>query len=247
MNRNFLDQFSKLQFIFLKRDISGQNGIKLKKDIELPIIENEELNLKNIVEAILFLYGIHDNYLNKEYYRNIILEVDNQKSGVKFLPISYLNIYDKKALIMALGLINLNLDDETTYLTIIESSNRLYFETKESYYLDIFNEYLCKAKEKYDIWQIDYQMAIFEFNSKNYENAIELFSIALKKCDVEEFKEEIIRLIELSNVKIDYQRAIDLFNKNRYNEALVIFESLKEDMKEDEELENYINLSTEKL
>ncbi len=221
-----IPEISKISFVTLKRDIKGKGNIQLNKNISLPLIMDADVNIRNIIEGILYYFALVKDIDDREYYIDIIKNIDKEIGGVKLIPVGYSKNDTKKAMILALGLINANYYDVNSFIVAGEMANVLNKELDDENYINIATDIFRTGLELYDNWIFYYHLGYLYYNQEEYIKSVEYFEFALSKSPNEDYIEELHSLISMSNAKTDYNKAYNLYEKGQYIDASILFEGL---------------------
>ncbi len=224
-----IPEISKLSFVTLKKDIVGKGDLVLDKNIQLPLIEDATVDLKNILEGILYYFALVKDIDNRAYYLNILKKTNDEVGGVKLIPAGYYKYDTKKAMILALGLINADFYDINSFIIAGEMANVLNKELDDDHYIDIAADLFKKGLELYDNWIFSYHLGYIYYNQEEYHAALGFFEAALKSSPKSDYIEEINNLISMCNARTDYNKAFTLYEKGQYLDASIILEALAKD------------------
>ncbi len=222
-------EVAKLSFITLKKNIVGKGTLVLDKDIQLPLIEDSEVNLKNILEGILYYFALVQDIDNREYYLNILKSTNEEVGGVKLIPAGYYKYDTKKTMILAMGLINADFYDINSFIVAGEMANVLAKELGDDNYTEIAVDIFKRGLSLYDNWIFYYHLGYIYYNQEEYNEALRLFENALKSSPNSDYVEEINSLISMCNARSDYNKAFNLFERGQYLDASILLESLTKD------------------
>ncbi|NLY37318.1 MAG: tetratricopeptide repeat protein [Tissierellia bacterium] len=231
-----------LSFLELRRELK-LGDIILPKGLNLPLyttvlekkIKRGELDFgtEEILEGILSLYGADKDFKDKDIYRPF----------VKTLQPLLGYLYERrdnplKSLIMALGLIHLDLEEEGLFLFAAERCNDLI---KEGYdYSDLALELLDKEKPS---WPVGYHRGYLYYNKERYEEALRSWRGILDEELPTEIRDEVFSMMVLAEKKKEYLLGRELLFKERYEEARQVFKSLLIDFPHWYDLHFYYGLS----
>ncbi len=226
---HLIPEVAKLSFITLKKDIVGKGSLILDKNIQLPLIGDAEVNLKNILEGILYYFALVQDIDNREYYLNILKSTNEEVGGVKLIPAGYYKYDTKKAMILALGLINADFYDINSFVVAGEMANILEKELGDESYTEIAVDIFKRGLSLYDNWIFYYHLGYIYYNQEEYNEALRLFENALKSSPNSDYVEEINSLISMCNARSDYNKAFNLFERGQYLDASILLEALTKD------------------
>lgn len=231
-----------LSFLQLRKDLQvgdillpqGLNIPLYTKDLEEKIKKGDlDFGTREILEGILSLYGADKDFKDRDIYRPFVKKLQ------PLVPYLY-EIRDntQKALIMALGLIHLELEEEGLYLFAAERCNDLIKEGFD--YSDLALELLQKEKPS---WPVGYHQGYLYYNKEDYQEALDAWRGILDEDLPLEIRDEVFSIMVLAEKKKEYLVARELLFKERYEEAMQVFKSLLIDFPHWYELHFYYGLS----
>lgn len=231
-----------LSFIQLRRGITA-GGVALPKGLHLPLYTKRleekvkqgdlDFETREILEGVLSLYGADKDFRDKEIFIPLVQCLQ------PLLPFLYEYREEPlKALVMALGLIHLGLEEKGVYLFAAERCNDLIKEGFD--YSDLALELLSKESPS---WAVSYHRGFLYYNKECYEEALEAWNSLLDEDFSVELRDEVYTMIALAEKKKEYLKGRELLFKERYEEARQIFKSLLIDFPHWYELHFYYGLS----
>ncbi|HZK10543.1 MAG TPA: tetratricopeptide repeat protein [Clostridia bacterium] len=239
MFKNVLEDLSFLQ---LRRDLRF-GDLFLPKGLHLPLYTKQleekikegemDFGTEEILEGILSLYGADKDFKDKELYQPFIKKLQ------PLLPYLYeKRTNPKKALLMALGLIHLDLEEKGLYLFAAERCNDLIKEGLDC--SELAMELLEKEKPS---WPVGYHKGFLYYNKERYHKALEAWGEILDKELPTEIRDEVFSMMALADKKKEYLGGRELLFKERFEEARQVFKSLLADFPNWYELHFYYGLS----
>lgn len=251
---NFLKyKLEEIAFLELRKDLR-QGALVLKKGTLLPLLDHalreqvqraeNRFSTEDIVQGILFLYGLDADFRDKEIYREILSKVEEKGGSLLPYLVESARTNPLKALIMSLGYSHLNMPDAGALMLAIECSNTLYLENHDPQFEALNFDLLQQAKRRHPSWMVDYHLAFLYYNREAFAEAAEHWRLALEESDLpEEFRQEIEQMMVLNERKIEYKHALKLLFSDHVQEAIDQLNALKPEFPEWYNLHFYLGLA----
>lgn len=239
--KNLVSVLEDLSFLELNKDLNF-GDISLPQGLNIPIytkvLEDKvlrgdfEYSTKEILEGVLSLYGADPDFKDRKVFRTFVSKLQ------PLLPFLYQEKDAFKALVMALGLINLELTEEGTYLLAVEKANELIKEGED--YSDLAKALLDLEVEG---WPVFYHRGFFLYNDGDYRQAMDQWQRALDYELAEELRDEIHSMMAQADRRKFYTEGRDLLFRERFLEAREAFATILEDFPHWYELHFHYGLS----
>ncbi len=230
-----------LSFLELRKDLAF-DGFVLPQGLNIPIytdrleekIKGGELDFstKEVLEGVLSLYGADGDFRDKGFFKDFVSKLK------PLIPFLY-GIEDPfRALVMALGVINLEIDEKGIFLFAAERCNDLIKAGED--YSELALSLLDLEEES---WPVFYHRGFLYYNDELYLEALKEWEEALSYELAQEIRDEIFSMMALADKKKDYILGRELLFKDRFEEARQTFASLLLDFPHWYELHFYYALS----
>lgn len=251
---NFLkNKLEEIAFIELGKDII-QGELLLKKGTLLPLLDSalrkqiqkteNNFSSEDLLQGILFLYGLDEEFSHKDTYRQIVQFIETQRGSLLPYLAELARTNPLHGLIMSLGYTQLGLPDERALMLAIECANTLYGESRDEQYESLKYELLQEAKNTHPSWMVHYHLAFLYYNREAFAEAVEHWSLALAESELpEDFRQEMEQMAALSDRKLEYKEALKLLFSERVQEAVEILNALKPDFPQWYNLHFYLGLA----
>lgn len=225
--RTFKSLLSEISFLELNSDLDF-DGFTLVKGLNIPIftevleekIKSKDLDLatREVLEGVLSLYGADKDFKDKSYFYDFV------KRLRPLIPFLYTVEDPFRALVMALGVINLGIEEKGIFLFAAERCNDLIKRGED--YSELALSLLELEEES---WPVFYHRGFLYFNDDLYREALDQWSRALDYELPLEIRDEIYSMMATADKKKEYVRGRELLFKDRIEEARQAFASLLDD------------------
>lgn len=239
--KSLVSVLEELSFLELNKDLSF-GEISLPKGLNIPIytkvLEDKVLkgefdySTKDVLEGVLSLYGADPDFKDRLVFKDFVAKLQ------PLLPFLYQEKDAFKALVMALGLINLELTEEGTYLLAVEKANELIKEGQD--YSELARALLDLEVES---WPVFYHRGFFLYNDGDYTQAMDQWQKALDYELADDLRDEIHSMMAQADRRKFFTKGKDLLFKERFLEAREAFATILEDFPHWYELHFYYGLS----
>lgn len=230
-----------LSFLELNKDLS-LGEITFPQGLNIPIFTSvleekikaglHDYSTKDVLEAVLSLYGADPDFKDKEIYKGFV-------AGLQpLLPFLYQEEDPFRSLVMALGLINLNLKEEGIFLFAAERANDLIKRGQD--YSELAMSLLDLEEES---WPVFYHKGYLLFNDEYFVEAMDQWKKALDYELPEETRDEVLNMMAQADRRKLYIEGRELLFKERFLEAREAFATILEDFPNWYELHFYYGLS----
>lgn len=234
---NNLEQYALLQnklkkivknihFLELRSDMTLKNGIKITKDVPIPIYDKDLVNdismgrydesvpFRNIMEGMMFMLGCDDDFRFNKYYTDILKNSENIDAYILRMAYEFRKNNDfiaSLACIKALVKISDKHDESLlNYAHILReialNAKKRGSEDEYELYYDLSYNVYSKLIDNYpDSPYSYYHMGFYEFNEGKYSEALKNWERAYSLMDESELKEEIERNMESAKQNLAFE------------------------------------------
>jgi len=236
------DKLDDIVFFNLKTDIKINEKIILDKEVPIPLMidsvkdklndSDPEFTQNEIINGIIFLLGLDNEFKYKSYYKEILVNIDVnilEKIANQIL----IDILDKNKIssfIKLVGIKNLGFENDLLYLNIARLAFEIWQKNKNENYVlisKIIFEKLINSNEEMALPY--YYMGYYYYNKGEYSKGKEFWEIAIDKGLEDEYKAELVEIFHKLEGNLIYEEGYKLILNGRYDEGLEKLLSLKDE------------------
>lgn len=236
------EKLDDIVFFNLKRDIKISGKIILDKEVPIPLMiasvkdklndSDPEFTQNEIIDGIVFLLGLDNKFKHKSYYKEILLNID-ENSLEKIANQILMDIIDANKIssfIKLVGINNLGFENDLLYLNIARLAFEIDQVNKNKNYIlisKIIFEKLMNSNEELPLPY--YYMGYYYYNKGDYSKAKEFWEIAMDKGLPEEHRSDLVEIFHKLEGNLIYEKGYKLILNGRYDEGLEKLLSLKDE------------------